>query len=652
MADGKEKKKLSKKAQQEIVREAREYIKDVAAAESDFRSKFIEDLRFTYDDDGQWETSVKAQRVDRPCYTFNRTEGAVDQVVGDQRQTRPSIKIRGTEDTDKKLAETMDGLVRNIEAVSNADTVQDHAFTFAVAGGYGCWRVVHEFSGDDTFDQDIKIEEIPNPLTAYFDHTATDICKRDARKFAITERITEDEFKATYPNIDPVDFTSDDGDGPDWYGEKEVRIAEYYRKVPTEKQLLQLSDGRVVYFEDVSDILDELEAGGITVTKRRQVKIDEVEWFKLYGDGILKGPITYQWKYIPAVPVYGKRINIDGEWKVKGLTRNAKDPQRSYNYIRSVMTEKALMSPKFSYILTPEQIKGYDTWWADSHSSPLPYILYNPDPEVPGGAPLKAEPSPVPIELVSIAQMDADDIKSATGFFDAGLGQKSNETSGVAIRERRNKSDVGSFVYVDNLSKAIQFTGEILVDMIPRIYDTERTVRILGEDGKDSFVTLNEKIFDDETGRDVMFNDLSVGKYDVAVSIGPSYLTQRQESAEQLIALAAQDPELLPLGRDIIIKNLDIPGSTELEKRFRKLMIEQGLIKPNDEELQEIEAEGQKEPAPEEMLAFDKLVEEVEKLKAQTQEILASTDKEKAEAIAQELENEAVKAGLEILSDG
>ncbi|KKL95839.1 hypothetical protein LCGC14_1850560, partial [marine sediment metagenome] len=415
---------------------------------------------------------------------------------------------------------------------------------------------------------------------------------------------------------------------------KEVRVAEYYRKISRERELLLMSDGAVVFRDEIANIIDEKEAQGVTIKKSRKVKGSVIEWFKLFGDGILEGPIEYPWKYIPVVPLYGKRINIEGDWKVKGLTRNAKDPQRSYNYIRSVITEKALLAPKFNYILTPEEIKGYQDWWNNAHSSASPYILFNPDPSQGNRRPEPVNPSPVPIELVTIAQMDAEDIKTATGKFDASLGAPSNETSGVAIRERKIEGDVGSFVYIDNLTKSIEFTGEILVDMIPYIYDKERTIRILGEDGAEDFVTLNEKVLD-EDGGETTNNDLSVGNYDVVVTVGPSFTTQRVEANEAISAIGQQFPDIYRIGADIFMKNLDIQGSAELERRFRKIGIQEGVIEPTEEEKAEMQP---KEPSEAEKLSLAELAGKVQKLAAQIEELDAKSESERAKAAESEVD--------------
>ena len=614
----------------DVIAEAKRRLELSQASENEFREKFLADLRFVYEDSGQWDHSVLNAREakGRPCYTFNRIEGAIDQVQGDQRQSRPSIKIRAAEGGDKDTAETLSGLIRNILNVSDFETTQDNAFLYQIAGGYGVWRVVHDFNADDSFEQDIEVREVHNPLTAYCDPAATDLCGRDARYWIISERVPKDEFENEFPEAAKVDFDNNNDD--DWYGEDDVRVAEYYRKIKRPRTLLQLSNGVVTYQDEVSDILDELAEGGVTIAKSREVQATQVEWYKMNGLEVLEGPIVYDWKYIPVVRLYGKRVNIEGEWEIKGIVRNARDPQKNYNYTRSVMAEKALMAPKWAYVVTAKQIQGYEAQWQDPGRSE-PYVLANSDPAA-GGTPKPEPPSPVPVELLTLAQMDADDIKSTTGFFDASLGAQGNETSGKAILARQREGDVGSYIYVDNLAKAIKFTGEILVDMIPQIYDTERQVRVLGEDGKDQTVSINQTILDEETGQQVILNDMTQGKYDVAVTVGPSYSTLRQEAAERLVGLANADPALMPMVRDIIVKGLDIPESDELVTRLRKVGIQQGIIEPSDEEMENLP---QPDPMQQQaqMLQFRTIVEELNKTMAETQKILAEAQSKSVETI-------------------
>jgi hypothetical protein len=569
----------------QLLREIKKRHADASTYESDNRSLAIDDLKFIYDEDGQWEREVLSKRRGRPNNTYNRVIGAVNQVIGDQRQNKPSIKVRGVDSkADPKTAEVFTGLIRNIESCSDADTAYDTAFKFACAGGYGVWRVVPEYESDDSFDQSIYIRRVPNPFTAFCDPSAKDFCKRDSNWWVISERIAKSTFEQQYPNCETVGLDTGEWD-KDWFFAEEIRVAEYWRRKPKVKAIALLSDGRTVELTpETKSILDELEALGVTVTKQRKVRSHVIEWYKVSGAEILEGPIEYNWKYIPIVPVYGRTINIEGEEKWQGIARHAKDAQRSYNYTRSSMTEAVGLTPKAPYMVTPRMIKDHEAMWANANVKNYPYMLYNVDSESPTAKPVREPPPDIPTALISLAQQDVDDIKTATGFFDPSLGQRSNETSGKAIMARQREGDVGSYEFIDNLAKSIKFTGEILVDMIPTVYDTERQIRILGQDGKEDFVAINQEVTDEQTGKTVKLNDLRQGKYDVAVTVGPSYTTQRQESAETLLALSGASQIVAEAAPDLIAKNLDVPGAEELEKRLRGILIKKGIVQPTEDD--------------------------------------------------------------------
>src|SRR5262249_47482034 len=156
--------------------------------------------------------------------------------------------------------------------------------------------------------------------------------------------------------------------------------------------------------------------------------------------------------------------------------------------------------------------------------------------------------------------------------------------------------------YMDNLSRAVRYTGEILVDLIPKIYDTRRTIRILGEDNAEFYVTLNDEVVDQQTGRTVRVNDVTRGRYDVTVDVGPSFETARMEMADTLSQISQGNPAVAPVLADLIVKSLDLPGSDEAVKRLRKMMIRQGVIDPTPEDLQEAQAMPPQPPSPEQQL--------------------------------------------------
>ena len=552
-------------------------------ADSENRVRALDDVRFVSVQGEQWDEYQKRKRKTRPCYEFNRLRQHIRQVTGDQRQNRPQIKLRAVEQGDKETADIMQGLIRNIESISNADKAYDTAFEWAVTGGYGVWRLKTEYNNNDSFEQDIKIQEVTNPFSVYFDPSAQEFDRRDAQYAFVITRIGKDEFKQKYPNDELIDYTGANYDIQHWIDDASVTLCEYWYKQYEDKNLLLLSNGNTVYEDEIPDRM-VLEANGITVLKERKVEVPKVKMALLTGEGVIE-EADWAGRYIPIVPVYGDIVDIDGEFHYSGMVRFGKDAQRVYNYHRTTMIETIANAPKVPYLVTPEQIKGFEGLWKSANAENMPFLPYNPDPRA-GGMPQRSGGVEIPQALITASQYDAEDIKAVTGQFDASMGAGGNETSGRAILARQREGDTATYSYIDNLSRAIRYTGEILVDLIPKIYDTERVVRILGIDGGEKWVEINKIQLDQMTGQQIVTNDITGGKYDVSVSVGASYNTQRQEASEALLEMMG-NPMLAPVVADLLAKNLDIPNSDELEKRLRKIGIKSGVIEPSEEEMAE-----------------------------------------------------------------
>ena len=607
-----------------ILQEARDRFANSVSVEAKNRAEGISDLRFLNGD--QWPAKIRKNREDtnRPCETINKLPGHIDQILGEIRQNKMSIKVRPTgRPSSKKVAEQLEGLIRSIENLSKSDIVYKTAAEGAISSGRGAWRIVTDRIDDDVFEQEIRLKRIKNPYTVYFDPSAEEWNKSDGRYAFITEWMPIDEFEKQYPEADVSNFR--DGAVGDslqlWWKERKVRIAEYWVKESKKKIILLLSDNRVVEQEQWKKMLPELEANqrvhhagpdgeimegpaleGVdtksvvtnpvpTIKREREVDSHEVVLYIISGAGIISGPHKWAGKYIPIVPVWGKELNIEGEDIVRGQVRFAKGPQRMYNYERNAEIERVALAKQPPVRLTPEQIEGHRHMW-DSEQN-FKYQLYNHVPNHP--PPIDVQPPGVSSGNVQQSAIAADEIKATTSIFDASLGAKSNETSGIAIRERKMQGNIANYTYLDNLIRAIWFTGEILVDLIPRIYDTERIEVILGEDDKETEVTLNQEMTDEETGAITILNDLSVGKYSVRVSVGPAYVTKRQETVANLVELANVVPMVGTLGGDLIVSNLDFSGADELASRLRKAL-PPGVIE--DDEPVEPEP-----PSPEEIAA-------------------------------------------------
>jgi len=611
----------------------------IVNAERDNRKLAVEDAKFAHLPDGQWDEDAIAKRADRPRYTINRVAGAIDQLVGDQRQNRTSIKVRpvsGGANADQ--AKIFSGLIRNIEAQSKAENAYDSSFDEAITGGYGCFRVLTEFTDDDIFEQDIKIKPLDSASTSlWFDPSARDYDKRDATYAFVTRFMTDEAFKLAYPGHAATSFDVEQFNNnlcKSWFANDRVRIAEYWVKVPVTKEIGLMSNGDVIDLTEEAAVLDELAEQGVTVTKTRKVKSHKVVMYIMSGSELLSGAQDWAGKFIPLIPVFGKVTRIEGQEYVRGLVRPAKDPQRIYNYSKSAAIEATALSPKDPIWITAKQAKGYEGRLKNFNIRNDPFMLYNSDDAAPG-APQRTGAPALQSALIQQEQQAAMDIYATTGMSPPSLGATAELKSGKAIQSEQRMGDRGSFIYTDNLHKSIEYAAEILIDLIPRIYDTERIIRVLNIDGTSEEVTINaaalnefnQRVVDQETGKEVIVNDLTVGKYDAVVEAGASFNTQRQESAQQLIELATGSAVFEELSIDLIAKNLNLVEGEELTKRLRKRMIQQGIAEPTDEEIEELGLNEPQQPDPNQLALLENVQMQTQDMISKIEERDAKTDK-------------------------
>lgn len=545
--------------------------------------KALDDVKFVTVPGHQWDEHLRARRKNRAMYEFPKLRMMIQQIINEQKQSRPQGKVRGVEEGDRGLAEIMQGLCRNIESTSNAEQAYDIGFEFAVRGGMGWWRITTDYANQDDFDLDIRIKPVRNPFAVKPDPSAVEIDRRDMGFLFYEDLIPKDEFEARYPDADITDFF----ESPayiDFCERGQVKVCEYWYRKPATKELWRLSNGAVLFGNDSPLSEEELLSVGVQVVGRRMVEAHTVYMRLTNGKQWLTEEVTFPCKYIPFVPTWGNIDNIEGVDYFSGAVRFAKDQQRLHNLHRTLTIEAVAKAPKAPFILKPSWITGYESFWKNANSEDYPYL---PITET-GQVPQRAEQAEVPAALITLANLDNDDMRAQTGQYAANLGAPSNEASGRAIGLRRQQGATATFNYIDNLTYAIQFTYEILVDMIPRVYDTPRVVRVLGEDGGAKWKQLYQEVVDPQTGQPVVLNDISKGKYDVTVTVGPSYATQRMEAVEAFSQLGAQlgqsAPGLAPLITYQVVKNLDLPGSEEVDTALRKGLVAQGLLPPKDGE--------------------------------------------------------------------
>lgn len=566
------------------------------SALSGTRDSELDDLRFyagSPDNQWQWPNDVLQTRGSsqgpvvsaRPCLTINKLPQHVKQITNEQRMNRPTIKVLPVDDkSDIEMADVFNGVIRHIEYTSDADVAYDTACENQVTYGEGYLRILTEYCDDTSFDQEIKIGRIRNSFSVYMDPMIQDPAGADARWCFITDDMTKDEYERAYPKASPISTLTARGIGDSsinqWISETTVRVAEYFY-IECEKATLNLYPGNQTALTGTpEDSL--LRAMFGKPLRSRQSDRERVKWCKTNGYEILE---ESEWagSFIPVVRVVGNEFEVDGQLYVSGLVRNAKDAQRMYNYWCSQEAEMLALAPKAPFIGYGGQFEGYEQQWKTANTQNWPYLEVNPDVTDGQGAvlplPQRAQPPMASSGLLQAKTGASEDIKSTTGQYNASLGMTSNERSGKAILARQRESDVGTYHYADNLARAVRHIGRQLVDLIPKIYDTARVARILGEDGEPSTVKMNPD--QEEPVKKIMgpggvvvdkIYNPRVGKYDVRVITGPGYATKRQEALESMAQLLQGNPQLWQVAGDLFVKNMDWPGAQDLAKRLQKML--------------------------------------------------------------------------------
>lgn len=637
--------RMSAKKRENWLRQGRDDFKLAYNAESIWRPEALDDLRFSFGD--QWDEDIRQEREqqNRPCETFDRLGDMIRKGMRQLRLSRPSIKVLPVEDADDETAEIYTDLIREIEYASGGSGPYLWAAETAMRCGYGVWEVCEHDSDTDVWNQDLRIRRAANPFLYYFDPNSRHPVKADAR-FAIKScYYTEEEFKAKWPNASVGADVSSGVLGESrelWYADGMVRVSKHWKRVPVMKTLVALSDGRVVYEDDLTE-----EDSDLTVVQSREVQTFEVWRWLQSGMDFLERPQKWPGRFIPCIPVYGEEANIEGQVSYRGLTRTAKGPQRAYNFARTTQLEIIAQQPKAPWLVglsqVTERVRGY---WARANDAKLPYLPY--DDSKNGAAPLRQAP-PVPSQgFFQEAMQSADDIQRATGIYDAALGAPSQEVSGRAILARQMGGDDGVMVFADNLSASVEQTGRILIDLIPHYYDAERVIRLRGEDDGQREVEVNapELRFDPRTGEieKIVKNDLTRGKYDVRVITGPGYKTRQLEAADSMMQFLQAVPAAFPFVADLVAKSQQWPNAEEFAERL-KAMVPPGVLDEDDPEKQAAQIRQMQ-------MQMQMLAQQMQGMQAKTRKDQATAVKYMAEARETIADTEHTRQEIELRARG
>jgi len=645
-----------------ILDEANERFELIVATDKDNRDNYKADLAFVYAPGEQWPEDVKTKRKawNELCLEFNQLKQFVSQVVNDQLQNRPGIRVHAAGgDASKEVADIEQGMIRAIEYDSKADDVYKNAFKLAVAGGRGWWRIVSEYEDKDGFDQKLCIKPIQDSNTVYADTDYEQPDGSDRKYVFVIARYTKTEFLNKWPNHEPLSW---DNIPPYWQdGKDSVVVADYYRRVCKKRTVVLMSDGNRGWKDEMPTPPE-----GVSIIKEREVDDWSVEWYTIAGgQQVLE---TYEWpgSVIPVVCVAGEDMILDGKRIYQGLTRHARDAQSMLNFGMTQQATQLALSPRAPWVMAEGQNEGYESMWRDANNKNWSALIYKPvtiDGNI-APPPQRTQPAMISDGWDRWCQTMIGMIKSTIGMYEQSLGQKGNEVSGRAITAREKQGDTATFNYVNNWHMAIDLTGRICIEVLPTFYDTERIVNTIGPDETKKLVTINQAAPNPDNPLEaIRKNDITRGKYAVTVEAGPSFATKRQETSEALQTLVQAFPDVMQVAGDLVVKSLDIADAEIISERLKV------MLPPQIQQAEQAKAEGREPPDPQVMAAMqekdgqlqqaaqtmEKMNEEIQSLrsgaqqKMQAAEIDASVNEKKFMMEAQLKDRQAeIDASLEL----
>lgn len=636
--------------------EALRQFNDIQTALRDERLQCLQDRRFYSLCGAQWEGPLYDQYENKPKFEVNKIMLAVIRIVNEYRNNRITVDYVSKDGSENdKLAEVCDGLYRADEQASVADEAYDNAFEEAVGGGIGAWRLrtIYEDEEDDENDkQRIRIEPIYDAdSSVFFDLNAKRQDKSDAKFCFVVTSMTRDSYKEIY-NDDPTDWPKIIHQYEfDWATPDIVFVAEYYKieeKAETIRIFEAIDGTEERYsqtdFADDETLEETLMAIGSREVRQKRVKRMRVRKYIMSGGKVLEDAGYIAGKCIPIVVVYGKRWFVDNVERCMGAVRLAKDAQRLKNMQLSKLGEISALSSIEKPIMTPEQVAGHQVMWAEDNLRDYPYLLVNPITGADGAQQISGpvaytRSAAIPPAMAALLQITEQDMQDILGN-PQGADKMVSGMSGKAVEMIQTRVDMQTFIYMSNFSKGMKRCGEIWLSIAREIYtEDKRKMKTIASTGEAGTVELMQPMIDQETGAMKMSNDLSEATFDVIAKVGPSSSSKRAATVRALTGMMqiTQDPETQQVLTAMAMMNMEGEGVSDANAYFRKKLLRMGVVKPTDDEAEELMQEMQGQPQDPNSMYLQAAAEEASakaaKARADTVETIASAELKNAQTL-------------------
>lgn len=601
-------------------------------AEWDQRQAAREAIVFLNDRNGQWEPFWWNSCDGKPRYTFDMTSPIVDQHMRQIEESSFDIRVSpaGGEAT-KETAQIYDGVIRNIENMSNAGHVYKAVARGMIASGFDAFRIVQKYVDSDSFDQDLIVEHVPNAIDRVWFGPSESQDRSDAPWSIVLHAMSKADYDVKWPDGSGQSVSEGRQANAYWQRQNLVIIGEFLYYEESARELVLMSNGRVYEVDDdYKTIADELKLLQITEVRRRKAKAKRVCSRFFDGSNWLGEAKETVFALMPVIPCYGNFWLFEDKILYQGVVEKLYDPQRVLNYSLSREIEEGALAPRAKYWMSMAQSTGHEGTLATLNTNSDPVQFFNPDPQLPG-PPQQQGGAQINPGLSRISETMRTMIGQTASMFAANMGDNPGLQSGVAIDKLQTAGEAGSNKYVKALEFAITYGAKVLIKAIPKTYDTQRQMRLMYEDGSTEIQVLNQEVRDQQTGQMITLNDLSQGTYDVVCRSGPSFKNKQEETIAAMTELAQTDPTIMQIGGDLFLKAVNSPVADALAARKRAQMLSQGLIPESemtDEEKQAMAQKSQQTPPDPAM-------------------VLAQAEMEKAKADQMNAENNRIKLEID-----
>ena len=306
----------------------------------------------------------------------------------------------------------------------------------------------------------------------------------------------------------------------------------------------------------------------VRIEEKRESKKHKIMHYKIAGDYVLDES-EFPSDQLPLVFVdQNSYYDKNGKQICRSFFGDCKDTQRYINYLRTQSAYILKISRYDQFIGSKKNVQGLDTQrnWQDPNNT-QGLLAYDESPN--GHKPEQIRPPELSQSLLTQYQLAIEDLYTSTGLYPTRMGQTGNEVSGAAIDARTRQGSYPTFVAFNSVNRAIATGGEIVNEMIPRVYDSERVIALMTPDEGLKNITVNRQA--DEYG-ELIENDIRKGTYEVRLKPGPSYEGQKQEALQSLQQILQADPQAFGLIADLYAENLPLMNTIEIKNRLKTLV--------------------------------------------------------------------------------